>query len=172
MSPNKGIFLIAIFALSVSCCLMAVGAFVLLTTAAASPQSISTNSEISQQIKNQEDISKILKDKIAQINERISRLQNKSEPDEGRVKVARKIKETIDYLKSVTSNLHEKIPLLCQKLAEIQAGAQQLDVLDADANPKKEATKNSAQSQQLHTYLNLVDVNRKLNIARTEGIRL
>lgn len=173
MLHKKGIFLTAAFAVPVLCCLIGIGAFVLLTTSMAQHK-MPSDPNITQQIKIQENITKTLNDKLAQIKEQICQLHDELKHEEVRVQIAQKIKEMIDSLGSAALNLQENLPFLRQKLAEMQRSAQKLDVLDAKINetsdPEEDFQKTSEHSQQQDVRLsNLVDTNRNPIYRKQEG---
>jgi prefoldin subunit 5 len=110
--------MIAVFAISVSCCLVAIGAFLLLTTI------LPDSPGEPQPIPPQEDI----KDKIAQADERIAQLQNELNTNNNNAEAARKISETINFLKSAMLKLQENNSLLGRKILEINTNVQQMDI--------------------------------------------
>jgi len=177
MLHKKGIFLAAAFAVPVLCCLIGIGAFVLATTPIPplydSNEPPQTN-DITQQIKEQEEIAKKLENKLTQIKERIRWLHNELKNIEARIQIAQKTKEIVSHLESVSLSLRKELSFLYQQLHEMQRGAQQLDVLDAEINEtndtEEDFQKDSEHSQQQNVRLsNLVDVNRNSMYREQEG---
>jgi hypothetical protein len=119
---KNGMFMIAIFAISISCCLVAIGAFLLLTTVS------SDKIDKPQQAATMENNTKTLKNKIAQVNEQIARLQNELKKTGGNAEAAGKISETINFLKSAILKLQENNSLLSRKILEINENVRQLDI--------------------------------------------
>ena len=152
MLHKKGIFLTAAFAVPVLCCLIGIGAFVLLTTSMAPPK-MPPEPNITQQIKIQENLTKTLNDKLALIKERISQLHDELKNKDVYAQTAQKIKEMT--LGSAALNLQEDLPLLYQKLAEMQRSAQELDVLDAKINKTNHSEEDFQKDSENSQHANL-----------------
>lgn len=128
MSFEKSTLIIAAFAVPVLCCLIGIGAFVLLTIPPTQPPGKSYSGTI-EKIKEQENIAKALKDRLNQVNEQIRQLYDKLQKEKTRAEVTRKVKETIAHLESFASNLKKELLSLHKKLAEVQIHARKLEAI-------------------------------------------
>ena len=154
MLHKKGIFMTAAFAVPVLCCLIGIGAFVLLTTSMARPK-LPLDTDMAQRIKEQENNDELKHEEVC-------------------AQVAQKIKEMIDTLGSAALNLQEDIPFLRRKLAEMQKSAQELDLLDTEINntnySEEDIQKSSENSRQQQVRLfNLANTNRNPAHREQEG---
>jgi len=122
--PKKNILMVAAFVVPVLCCLIGVGAFVLLT----SPPPTDHNGP-----KPPDDLkAKIieLKDKLAELNRMIETLQEKLQKEQLRVELAQRIDQLINHLEATTYDLLGQIPDVAEQLAMIQAGIRDMDTSD------------------------------------------
>ena len=118
MLPKKNTILVAAFGIPVLCCLIGVGAFILLITPVVEFEDPNTPDQIEPLQANLED----LKAKLAELNQRVKELHGQIQEEQQRIELAQKINELMDHLESSTTGLLRELSAIAEELSVIQAG--------------------------------------------------
>lgn len=130
MKSKQGMLLAVAFIVPVFCCLIGIGAFILIATPTLTPEDI----ERERVIKEQESIAEGLKDRLAQVNDRLRQLHEELQKEEPRAELAKTIEEIMYHLESSVPNLQKELLILHQGLSEMQDGILKLEPVSSKAD--------------------------------------
>ena len=156
MLPKKNILLMASFVIAVLCCLIGVGAFILLIS---SPQKIAELNGGKQPDDLKAKIAEE-KEKIANLNKMIEMLQEKLQKEQHRTELAQRIDQLINLLEATTDGLLEQLPNVTEQLTIIQAGICELYQSEPGGSQNHSSEQNIAnpKSQEINEALSIASL--------------